>query len=334
MDYMFEKLTEAIKTHSKVLIMSHTKPDLDGMGSSIGLYKIAEFLKKECYIIKPYEKVTTSLAKGLDLLKSKKIIINFKHDDELGDIIDDKTLLIVLDTQKPELVESKKLLEKVRNIFVIDHHMNSSSHIKDCIFEYINANKSSIVEIITEYYKSLGKLVNPDIATIMLAGLEIDTNSYNVKTSEATFKASAYLLKSGANLIDKQNLLRETREDFITRQDFVKNSELIKENVAICVMDDKIHDNVDLAMISDELIRFAGIEASFTIGKISEDVVGVSARSIGNISVGMIMTEMGGGGHVTDAAAQIRGKSMEEVKKAVTKIVLEEKNESNIYQRR
>lgn len=334
MDYVFEKLTEAIKSYSTIIIMSHTKPDLDGMGSSVGLYKIIETMKKECYVIMPHEKLTTSLAKGLDLLQTKNIKINFKHDDELDDIIDDNTLLIVLDTQKPELVESKILLEKIKNIFVIDHHMNSSSHIQDCIFEYINSNKSSIAEIITEYYKYLGKLINPDVATVLLAGLEIDTNSYNVKTSEATFKASAYLLKSGANLIDKQNVLKETREDFITRQDFVKNSELIKDNIAICVMDDKIHDNVDLAMISDELIRFAGIEASFTIGKISEDVVGVSARSVGNISVGMIMTEMGGGGHVTDAAAQLKGKTMEEVKKEVTKIVLEEENESNIYQRR
>lgn len=331
MDYMFDKLTEAIKTHSNVLIMSHKKPDLDGMGSSIGLYKIAEMFKKTCYVIKPFEAVTMSLAKGLDLLENNGVIINYKHEDELDDEITENTLLIVLDTQKPVLVESTELLKKVKDIFVIDHHMNSSSHIDNTIFEYINANKSSVAEIITEYYKHLNKLINPYIATVMLSGLEIDTNSYNVKTSEATFRASAYLLKSGANLIDKQRILKESKEDFIRRQDYVRNSEFINENIMICVMDDKIHDNVDLAMISDELLRFDNVEASFTIGKLSEDVVGVSARSIGNISVGMIMSEIGGGGHVTDAAAQIKEKTMEEVKEMITKIVLEEENESNFY---
>ena len=331
MDYMFDKLTEAIKTHSNVLIMSHKKPDLDGMGSSIGLYKIVEMFKKPCYIIKPYEAVNVSLTKGLDLLDTKKVFIDYKHDNELEDIINEDTLLVVLDTQKPVMVESDNLLNKVKDIFVIDHHMNSSSHIENTIFEYINANKSSVAEIITEYYKHLNKLINPHVATVMLAGLEIDTNSYNVKTSEATFRASAYLLKSGANLIDKQRLLKESKEDFIRRQDYVRNSEVINETVAICVMDDTIHDNVDLAMISDELLRFDNIEASFTIGKISNDVIGVSARSIGNISVGMIMSEIGGGGHVTDAAAQIKDKNMEEVKEIITKIVLEEENESNIY---
>ena len=331
MDYMFDKLTEAIKTPSNVLIISHKKPDLDGMGSSIGLYKIVEMFKKPCYIIKPYEAVNVSLSKGLDLLENKKVFIEYKKDNELDDIINDNTLLIVLDTQKPIMVESEELLNKVKDIFVIDHHMNSSSHIANTIFEYINANKSSVAEIITEYYKHLNKFINPHVATVMLAGLEIDTNSYNVKTSEATFRASAYLLKSGANLIDKQRLLKESKEDFIRRQDYVRNSEVINETIAICVMDDMIHDNVDLAMISDELLRFDNIEASFTIGKISKDTIGVSARSIGNISVGMIMSEIGGGGHVTDAAAQIKDKSMEEVKEIITKIVLEEENESNIY---
>jgi c-di-AMP phosphodiesterase-like protein len=323
MDYMFDKLTESIKSHEKTIIMTHKKPDLDGMGASIGLSKIIESFKIECYIVYPDTSINKSLEKGISLLKENNVNINFKTVTEVKEIITENTLLIVLDTQKPLLVENNELLDLIKDIFVIDHHMNSSNHIDNTIFEYINSNKSSVVEIITEYYKHLNKTINANIATVMLSGLEIDTNSYNVKTSEATFKASALLLKNGANLIDKQNLLKETKEDFIRRQEYVRNSEIINENIAICIMDDKIHDNVDLAMISDELLRFDKVEASFTIGKLSDDTIGVSARSMGNISVGSIMTEIGGGGHATDAAAQIKDKTMEDVKNIIVQIIME-----------
>lgn len=206
MDYMFQKLTEAIKEHSKIIIMSHKKPDLDGMGSSIGLYKLIQTLKKECYVLYPLTQINKSLSKGITLLENKNILIEYKTENELNDIVDDNTLLIVLDTQKPQLVESEKLLKTVKDIFVIDHHMNSSNHINNTIFEYINSQKSSVAEIITEYYKYFNKMIDPMVATLMLAGLEIDTNSYNVKTSESTFRASAYLLRSGADLIEKQKL--------------------------------------------------------------------------------------------------------------------------------
>lgn len=326
---MFNKLTESIKNHDNIIIMTHKKPDLDGMGSSIGLYKIINALKKDCFIVKPYDKITVSLEKGISFLMEKGVFIDFKYEDEV--IITDNTLLIVLDTQKPSLVESEALLKKVKDIFVIDHHLNSSNHIDNLEFEYINSNKSSVAEIIANYYKFLNKQINKDVATILLAGIEIDTNSYNVKTNEDTFKTSAFLLKNGANLIDKQNILKESKEDFIKRQDYVKKSKIINEKIAICLMDDKIHDNVDLAMISDELLRFSGIEASFTIGKIKEGVIGVSARSIGNINVGKIMNALGGGGHLTDAAAQIKNKEMKEIKKEIINLIMEEENESNFY---
>lgn len=321
MDYMFQKLTEAIKGHSNIIIMTHKKPDLDGMGSSIGLFKLISSMKKDACVLFPDTQINKSLVKGINLLESKSISINYKKESELK--IDSDTLLIILDTQKPQLVESEELLEKVDDIFVIDHHMNSSDHINNTIFEYINSQKSSVAEIITEYYKHLNKMVDPTIATLMLAGLEIDTTSYNVKTKESTFRASAYLLKSGADLIEKQRLLKESKEDFVRRHDYIKNSEMIKDNIAICIMDEQIHDNVDLAMISDELLRLDNVEASFTIGKIAEDVVGVSARSIGNISVGNIMTEIGGGGHVTDAAAQIKAKTILEIKEIIAKVIME-----------
>lgn len=323
MEYLFEKLTENIKKHDKIILMTHLRPDLDGMGSCIALSKIIESMKKEVYIVYPEERVNVSLEKGIKAITDKNIKINFLTAKELEPKITDNTLLIVLDTQKPELVENSKLLSKVKDIFVIDHHMNSSSHIEKAIFEYINSNKSSIVEIITSYLKYLNKCLDPIIITIMLAGLEIDTNGYNLKTSEDTFKIAAYLTKKGADSIVKQEILKGSREDFIRRHDYIKNSYYIKDKYLLCEMTGAIYDNVDLAIVADEMLRFENVEVSFTVGKIKENVVGVSARSMGKVSAGVIMSAIGGGGHVTDAAAQIKNKTIDEVVEMIKKVVEE-----------
>ncbi len=313
MEYLFEKLTQNIKSHDNVILMTHKRPDLDGMGSCIALSKIIESMKIKAYIVYPKEQVNISLEKGIKAISEKGIKINFLTIDEIENKINDNTLLIILDTQKPELVESAKLLNKINDIFVIDHHMNSSSHIEKAIFEYINSHKSSIVEIIANYLKYLNKNLDPIIITVMLAGMEIDTNGYKLKTSEDTFKTAAYLTKKGADSIIKQEILKSSREDFIRSNNCIKNSYYIKDKYLLCEMPDEIYDNMDLAIVADEMLRFEDVEVSFAVGKLKENIVGVSARSIGKVSVGILMSSIGGGGHVTDAAAQIKNKSIKEV---------------------
>ena len=323
MEYLFEKLTQNIKNHNNIVLMTHKRPDLDGMGSCIALSKIIESMKKEVYIVYPEEQVNVSLEKGIKAISDKGIKINFLTACKIFEKINNDTLLIVLDTQTPELVENAELLDKIKDIFVIDHHMNSSSHIEKAIFEYINSNKSSIVEIITGYLKYLNKRLDPIIITIMLAGMEIDTNGYNLKTSENTFKTAAYLTKKGADSIIKQEILKGSREDFIRRHNCIKNSYYIKDKYLLCEMPDEIYDSVDLAIVADEMLRFEDVDVSFIIGRIKENIVGVSARSLGNISVGTIMSSIGGGGNVTDAAAQIPDKTIKEVVEMIKKAIEE-----------
>lgn len=310
MNYLFEKLSDNIKSHSNIVLMTHKRPDLDGMSCCIALAKIIESMKKPAYIVPPKEQVNVSLEKGMKAVVDAGVKINFMEDNK---IINENTLLIILDTQKPELVEDLNIVNQIKDVFVIDHHINSSSHIEKAIFEYINSNKSSIVEIITNYLKYLGKTLDKSIITIMLAGMEIDTNNYNLKTTEETFKASAYLAKMGADIFLKQEILKVSREDFIRQHNYIKNSYYIKDKYLLCEMTDEIYDNVDLAIVADEMLRLSDVEVSFAVGKIAEDVVGVSARSMGKISVGIIMSIIGGGGHITDAAAQIKNKSIKEV---------------------
>ncbi len=324
MDYLFEKLTKNIKNHSNIIFMTHKRPDLDGMACCIALSKICDSMKKQSYIIWPDEKVNLSLEKGVNAIIDKGIKINFISSKKIDEVINENTLLIVLDTQKPELVEDVTVCEKIKDVFVIDHHMNSSSHIENAIFEYINSNKSSTVEIITGYLKYLNKTLDPVILTTMQAGLEIDTNGYNLKTTEDTFKIAAYLTKRGSDSILKQEILKGSREDFIRRHNFIKNSYYIKEKYLLCEMNEEIYDNVDLAIVADEMLRFDGVEVSFTVGKISKNVTGVSARSMGKVSVGVIMSMIGGGGHITDAAAQIKDKSIKQVVEMIKEAIKEE----------
>ena len=173
------------------------------------------------------------------------------------------------------------------------------------------------------YLKYLNKSLDSIIITVMLAGMEIDTNGYNLKTSENTFKTAAYLTKKGADSIIKQEILKGSREDFIRRHNCIKNSYYIKDKYLLCEMPDEIYDNVDLAIVADEMLRFEDVEVSFTVGKIEENVVGVSARSMGKVSAGIIMSSIGGGGHVTDAAAQIKGKTIKEVVDMIKKAIEE-----------
>ncbi len=324
MDYLFDKLTENIKSHSNVIIMTHKHPDLDGMGSAVALSKIVKSFKKECYIVFPDKQVNVSLKKGLQALETNKITINFKSYKEILTLINDNSLLIVLDTQKPSLVEKSELLNKIQDIFVIDHHTNSSNHIDETIFEYINSNKSSIAEIIAEYVKYLNKTIDPIIATLLAAGMEIDTNSYSLKTTENTFKMAGFLTRLGADPVLKQEILKESKDDVIRRHNYIKDSYFIKEGYLLCDMGDKdINDPVDLAILADELLRFDKVEVSFAVGKLGPHEVGVSTRSMGKISAAVIMSAIGGGGHVTDAAAQFKNKTNAEVIEMIKSTVME-----------
>lgn len=323
MDYLFKKLTENIKSHSNVIIMTHKHPDLDGMGSAIALAKIVESFKKDCFVIYPDDKVTVSVEKAVKLLKENNIDINFKTYSEVLDVINENTLLIILDTQKPMLVQNSELLEKVKDIFVIDHHTNSSEHISNTVFEYINSNKSSIVEIITEYLVYLNKTLNPIIITILSAGMEVDTHSFSLKTTENTFKVAGILTRLGADSILRKEMLKESRDDAIKRNEHIKNSYFIRDGYLLCDMGEDIKDNVDLAILADELLRFDSVEVSFAVGKLSNGKVCVSARSMGKVSAAVIMSAIGGGGHVTDAAAQFTDKSNAEVIEMIKNVVME-----------
>ena len=314
MKNIFNKITKQIEENKNIIIIAHKGMDLDAIGSSLCLYKIVQSFNKNPYIFLDDIDNNKIIKKTIEKLNEKKTKIKFIMQEDLVKFNSKNTLVAVLDTNKKSLLGYSKIVEDFDKIIVIDHHIKSDDQIENPIFIYIDNSKSSATEKMAAYLKSLNLKIEPIIATIMLAGIEVDTNEFNIKTSPETFKTAAYLLELGANNIDKQNLLKENKENYCKRQDFIKKSYMINKNMALCVMDKNIYERYQLALISEDLLQFDDVEASFTIGFIDKNIIGISARSIGEIDVEAIMRSLGGGGHQTDAACTIESKKLEEVK--------------------
>lgn len=318
MNNFFKNLDKEIKHHKNIIIMGHKNPDLDCIGSSLGLYKAIE---KNVYIFKTKDKLNESMKKAFHALEEENI--NFIDKTNYKEYLE-KPLLIITDLHRKSLLEYEEILDEIEDVIIIDHHLIGKDKI-EAKLEYIDSKASSATEIAVQYLKYKEKEVDNIIATIMLAGIEIDTNGYNMKTSEKTFKTAAFLMSMGADNILKQNILKISKEEYIKRTRQIEKSYLIN-NMMICKLRKKNYNPSYLATMSEDLLRFDKVEASFTIGKLSNNKIGISARSLGNINVETYMSELGGGGHLTDAACQLENKTIKEVEKLLLKTIKEIKN--------
>ncbi len=309
---IFNSLTKKIKEYDSILIMSHKNTDLDGLASSIVLAKIARKFKKEAYIY--INELNETINKVANMFDLELITANCEKFDS------EKTLLIVVDTNSAIYVEEEKLLSIFKHVLVIDHHSKNEDYIQNTEISYVNSNLSSVIEFVVYYLKYLNFEIDENLATIMLAGLEIDTNSFNFKTTPETYRAAGILIEMGASPIAKQEILRESRESILKRHELLKKSYVYKEKISICVLDDEIHTAVELAQIADELLMFKNIEISFCLGNISKDVVRISARTLGKFNAQEIMSLLGGGGALTSAATNLEC-SLKEAEQKIIEIV-------------
>ncbi len=321
MNEVYRKLTEEIKKHNHIFLMAHKNIDLDGFGSIAALYKIIESFGKECYLFRDELEENMSILKSYLNLEKDNIEFSYVAKDNYLQYIQNDSLVIILDTHKKEMLECSDILNYVKDVIVIDHHIASKDVIANTIFTSINADLSSMNEFLTGYLRYLNKIVPPTLATIMLAGIEVDTNSFNTKTTVKTYEAASFLAGLGADNVLKQELLQEKKQIYIQRQKLIFNSFTVGKNFEVCVLDDKIYERKDLAIISEELLKFENIEASFTIGKAGSNLIGISARSLGHIDVEKYMSMLGGGGHMTDAAVQFEGKTLKEVKELLLDVL-------------
>lgn len=320
LETLFNKLTGILSKYQKIIIMSHQNPDLDAIGSSMGLACILKKMGKESYIFlhsRDFKEYHSSVRQALERVTNMEYI----YPDNYLNIVDDNTVLVILDVHQKDRIEYPEILNSVSKVIVLDHHIKSNSYIKETELFYIDSTMSSMVEFISHFAKFYGVNLGVLVSTIMLAGMEIDTNGFNLKTTEKTFEMAAYLTSMGADSVLKQTLLKETKDEYLRRADFIKSSFIIYKNIGMCILTTPTCKKEELAEVAEELLNFEYIEASFAIGQLKEKLIGVSARSIGNINVCEIMKKLGGGGHATNAASQISNQTVKEVEHMIKKVL-------------
>ena len=239
----------------------------------------------------------------------------FVNSDEAWELMTPQTTLIVVDTSDASRVLDAAILSKANRKVVIDHHRRGEDIITNPLLTYIEPYASSASELIAELieYQTKIEKISPIAATIMLGGIVVDTQNFSIRTGSRTFDAAAYLRSNGAEPTKVKTILKEPFENFMNRVEIINNSiQKSPEIIMAKAPKNKYYTNVMLAQSADLLLTLKGIECSFVIGYLDEGKVGISSRSLGNINVQLIMEELGGGGHLANAATQIEGINLDE----------------------
>lgn len=306
-DYL--KIEQLIKSSSGVFITAHKNIDFDALGSILGMYYISNKIGKSTHIIIDDDVFTPEMKRAIHNIRKLDIIPNNYND--IKDKIDNKSLLIITDVNTNRRIQNNKLLD-IKNKIVIDHHIETDDYIQNTTYKYIDIKSSSACEIVLKLINNLNIYIPSEIATIMLAGIYIDTNGFSLKTTKETHNSASLLYEFGADTNESQYLLKQNFNEYKRIQKLVLNTEFY-DDIAITTGDGKYF-NTDLAKSSDTLLKFNNVEASFTIAKLDDNIVGISARSLGNIDVASIMNRFKGGGHKTDAATQIKNGKVSDIK--------------------
>lgn len=332
-------IADLINESSDIFVMGHHNSDFDSIGASIGIYEIARHLEKPCKIIFEEKGLNYSMIKLVDKIRNKNFYQDVITGNQAKDMIKNDSLLIIVDTHKPSTVISEETLNKAKKKVVIDHHRRGEEFVSDPILTYLEPYASSTCELITELMEYQRKKINLQVleSTIMLAGIIVDTKHFTYRTGSRTFAAASFLKTYGADTIVVQELMKEDIGVFLDTVDIIKNKEMVNGDIALVYDKSKVYTSVQLARAADKLLTFEGIHASFVVGMPNADTVAISARSLGEVNVQVIMEELGGGGHLTNAATQITDTSFEDVvtnlKAHIDKFIIEkvdEENESNI----
>ncbi len=328
---------EIMEGADEIYVMGHHNEDFDCFGAAIGVAKMARHLKKDVHII--LSDMNDGIEKFNELLKDKEEYQGiFLKGDNIPTTTSLNPVLFVVDTHIPHLVASPGFLEKISRVVVIDHHRRSETFIKNPLLVYIEPASSSTSELVTELlmYFSDNLLLSRLDATALYSGIVVDTKNFAVQTGVRTFDAAAYLRRSGADPVMVRHLFRTDYETTVALAQAKARAEYYEGGLIVTECPDVVpNGQVIAAQAADSLLRVENVRMSIVLFQLKDDVVGISARSTGDLNVQVIMEAMGGGGHQNVAGAQIRDGNLEELKQRVIEIArnyIEETNqdESNI----
>ena len=326
-------LRDLIQESDQVFVMGHKNPDMDSLGAAIGVRKMAEMNRVDGYVILNFHELNGSVHRLMDEIKSKSGFYDkFISPDEALSMMTHKSLLVIVDTHKPTMVIDSRLFNRTEKVVVIDHHRRGEEFLDSPTLVYMEPYASSTAELVTElleYQPKNAKITSLE-ATSLLSGIIVDTKSFTLRTGARTFEAASYLRTHGADTILIQRLLKEDIDTYIERSKLVQTVKFIKPGVAIAHGEDnRIYDSVLIAQTADILLTMKDVSASFVIAHRQDGLIGISARSLGEINVQLIMEKLGGGGHLTNAATQIEANSIDEVKGYLTNAIIEVLEGSN-----
>ncbi len=304
---MANALGELMADASRVFVMGHKYPDLDCIGAAAGVCAMARKKGAPVHIVRESgQNPASEMSDRLGALPEYKDV--FISAQEAMIQADANCLLVVVDTNRPEQVVSQDLLEAVHKVAVIDHHRRASSYIADAA---LNFHASELVTELLQYLLEPADLLKTE-AEALLAGMVLDTKQFTMRTGSRTFEAAAFLRRSGADTGDVKKLFQNDLEGMIAKYDIIQNAKMVKAGIAVAKVDHTVG-RVTAAQAADELLNISGVDTSFVLFPDQEGRVILSARSMGDVNVQVVLEKLGGGGNAATAGAQVPNKSVDEV---------------------
>lgn len=326
-------LRDLMQESDRVIIMGHRMPDLDVIGASIGVLKAADMFQVEAHI------VLDDKNPGIDRLmerieKEEPLRRRFITSEHALDLMTEHTLLIVVDTHKASMTMEPKLVEEASRVVVVDHHRRGEEFINDAVLVYLEPYASSASELVTELIQYIHEKVelSPLEATTLLAGITVDTKHFALHTGSRTFEAAAFLRRIGADSVMVQRVLKEDLQEYIAKADIIKHARMIHNHIALAVTEpNRKIPQLLIAQVADTLLNMTNVLASFVISERPDGLIGISARSLGNMNVQIVMERLGGGGHLTNAAVQLEG-TQAEAERRLLEVLDEIEKEEGLFE--
>ncbi|MDR3766024.1 MAG: DHH family phosphoesterase [Butyricicoccus sp.] len=316
-------LMQLIRESSRVLIMGHQSSDMDSVGAAIGMACAVRVHGKPVNIVLRRDRtLAQELIDKIEAIEGNEKL--FMEPDEAMVLCDYNTLLIVVDTNRPDYVESPPLLESINKVAVIDHHRRAASYIENFALNLHEPYASSASELVSELLQYMVQTseIRREEAECLLAGIYLDTKGFSIKTGVRTFEAAAYLKRAGAEMVAVKKMFQSTFDEYMLCQKVISTAHDCGGGIILAISDEPIEDRALAAKAADSLLGIIGVRASIVAFHAGADTI-VSARSFGQVNVQIVMEKLGGGGNITSAGAQLRGVSLEDAEPRLQEAIQE-----------